>query len=48
MLVLLTRTGTPQPDGRRRSWYERVLSDREGRDKLVDEYPFQYAQVLIL
>lgn len=30
-----------------RSWYERVLSDREGRDKLVDEYPFQYAQVLM-
>ncbi|MCB0562804.1 MAG: carboxypeptidase regulatory-like domain-containing protein [Phaeodactylibacter sp.] len=30
-----------------RSWYERVLADREGREKMVDEYPFHYAQVLM-
>ncbi|MCB0582700.1 MAG: carboxypeptidase regulatory-like domain-containing protein [Phaeodactylibacter sp.] len=30
-----------------RSWYERVLADREGRKSMVDEYPFQYAEVLM-
>ncbi|MCB0587391.1 MAG: carboxypeptidase regulatory-like domain-containing protein [Phaeodactylibacter sp.] len=30
-----------------RSWFERVLADREGREKMVDEYPFHYAQVLM-
>ena len=30
-----------------RSWYERVLADRDGRKQMVDEYPFQYAEVLM-
>ncbi|MCO6480265.1 MAG: carboxypeptidase regulatory-like domain-containing protein [Phaeodactylibacter sp.] len=30
-----------------RSWFERVLADRDGRKEMVDEYPFYYAQVLM-
>ncbi len=30
-----------------RSWFERVLADRDGRKEMVGEYPFHYAQVLM-